>query len=135
MQNFHEEKTKPGPVDMTTTPGWQRYIISKGTIVGQKKIPLPQGETVIGRDLNCDIIIDAEYNMVSRKHGKIFTKGREFYYTDLGSTNGSYLVTNNEFRKIEPQTEVHLYHDVIIRLGGAKTQGKKKVCDIKFIES
>jgi len=135
MENLHEENNQQISADMTTTPGWQPYIISKGTIVGQKKIPLPQGETIIGRDLNCDIIIDTKYNMVSRRHGKIITQGREFYYIDLGSTNGSYFLSNNELRKVEPGTQVHLYHDVIIRLGGAKTQGKKKVCDLKFVEN
>ena len=44
---------------------------------------------IIGRGSDSSIIID--YDLTSRYHAQITFDGRNYYVTDLGSTNGSYL--------------------------------------------
>lgn len=55
------------------------------------------GETVIGRNPDCTIML--EFNGVSRRHFTINVTEREVILTDLGSANGTYL--NNQ-RVSEP---------------------------------
>ncbi len=52
-------------------------------------IPLPEGETVVGRDHLAGIRISSE--SVSRRHARIVVKGDTFTLEDLGSKNGTYL--------------------------------------------
>jgi glycine betaine catabolism B len=52
----------------------------------------PQGECLVGRASNCDLALES--SDVSRVHGKIKLQKGEYYYTDLGSANGSQI--NNE---------------------------------------
>ncbi|MFN2442913.1 MAG: FHA domain-containing protein [Thermoanaerobaculia bacterium] len=47
------------------------------------------GETVLGRDLDCEIVILA--STVSRRHARIITSGTTTRLEDLGSRNGTFL--------------------------------------------
>ncbi len=54
-----------------------------------KTYPLRQEETLLGRDLANDIVInDAE---VSRRHARLILREGSMYAEDLGSTNGTFL--------------------------------------------
>lgn len=50
---------------------------------------LPFEEVVLGRDEECEIILDED--PVSRKHAKLLYHGRQPELLDLGSTNGTFL--------------------------------------------
>jgi pSer/pThr/pTyr-binding forkhead associated (FHA) protein len=54
---------------------------------GGRQIPLPEGDTVIGRDPGCDVRIDSP--RVSRRHARITVRGREATIEDLASKNGT----------------------------------------------
>ena len=54
-----------------------------------RTLPLPAGTVTIGRDSTCNIVLDD--NKASRKHAQITWDGMEYYVTDLGSRNGTYL--------------------------------------------
>jgi pSer/pThr/pTyr-binding forkhead associated (FHA) protein len=50
---------------------------------------LPSQSAVIGRALECDVVITSK--SVSREHTRIRREGRRWFVEDLGSTNGTYL--------------------------------------------
>jgi pSer/pThr/pTyr-binding forkhead associated (FHA) protein len=57
---------------------------------GVRKVRVPPlGEVVIGRDDDCQIILDAD--PVSRRHAKILFLDQKPEIVDLGSTNGTFL--------------------------------------------
>jgi hypothetical protein len=76
---------------------------------GAHVIPLDSTMLTIGRGLNNDIIL--EDTRVSRNHAELHYHGRQFWITDLGSTNGTYV--NNE-----AVAERSLHDGDIISLGG-----------------
>lgn len=50
---------------------------------------LPEGKTVVGRSADCDIRLLS--SSVSRKHGLFEANGGELTFSDLGSSNGSFV--------------------------------------------
>ena len=55
--------------------------------IGQRRVILGQGESIVGRDADCDVVInDAS---VSRRHAKIVVAGRKAVVRDLESKNGT----------------------------------------------
>jgi ABC transport system ATP-binding/permease protein len=90
----------PKTVNLIFENGLQRAPISIG-----------QGETWLGRDPGCDVVIDSEAQMVSRKHAVIRAVGEAFVIEDNKSFNGTLV---NERRLSEPHT---LHHGDRIRLG------------------
>lgn len=74
-----------------------QLIMEKGPSPGKVFVLSEQEETIIGRDIDNDIVIaDAE---VSRKHARLLFQQTKFILEDLGSTNGSFV---NERRIGEP---------------------------------
>jgi glycine betaine catabolism B len=68
-------------------------------------------ECIIGRASSCDLVLDSVD--VSRVHGRVqFQKG-EYYYTDLGSANGSFI--NNQ--AVKASQNYCLKVDDMIRIG------------------
>lgn len=52
--------------------------------------PLEKEELYLGRDVNNDIVInDAE---VSRRHARLVKHGDDYYFEDMGSTNGTFIL-------------------------------------------
>jgi ferredoxin-NADP reductase/ferredoxin len=68
-------------------------------------------ECLLGRDERCCIVLAD--SLVSRVHGKIFYRNGNYYYTDLGSRNGSRL--NNEI--VKPNQDYLLNTSDTISLG------------------
>ncbi|MBC7540584.1 MAG: FHA domain-containing protein [Bacteriovorax sp.] len=66
----------------------------------EKTIEMPLlGKCTLGRSSNCDLTINDK--QMSGKHGIFELNARgEVFYTDLGSTNGSYL-NNSQIQKIQ----------------------------------
>lgn len=54
-----------------------------------RELELAEGESVIGRDSGCDIVVDD--SSVSRRHLKIRTVMGDAFLEDLGSANGSFV--------------------------------------------
>lgn len=62
----------------------QRVVLTPETMLNK--------ECLVGRDQRCNLILNDP--LVSSAHGKFFFLEGNFYYSDIGSTNGSYI--NNE---------------------------------------
>ncbi|MEH1973835.1 MAG: FHA domain-containing protein [Nostoc sp.] len=58
-----------------------------------------RGEWMIGRSLDSDLVLDSPD--VSRLHGKFFVRSSSYYFSDLGSRNGS-IVNGKEAEKERP---------------------------------
>ena len=56
-------------------------------------------ECLLGRDERCSIVLDD--TLASRTHGKIALRNGSYYYSDLGSRNGSKI--NNEDTKLNKE--------------------------------
>lgn len=93
-------------------------IILSGKHQG-KRLTLPEGEAVIGRDESCQIRLAT--NEVSRQHCRLVCEGDHVVVHDLGSRNGTLI---NDIA-IQGQTE--LQPGDILRVGPASFQlaGKK----------
>ncbi len=76
---------------------------------GPQAIPLESTMLTLGRGLSNDIIL--EDTRVSRHHAQLRYKNRQFWITDLGSTNGTFV--NNE-RVVESA----LQNGDVVSLGG-----------------
>jgi predicted component of type VI protein secretion system len=73
---------------------------------------LAQGGGLIGRNPNCDLVLNSPE--VSRVHGRILYQAGQYYYTDLGSTDGSQV--NDQ--AVQTNQNFQLQMDDIIRVGG-----------------
>lgn len=82
----------------------------------QEKILTPetltQGGGLIGRNPNCDLVLNSPE--VSRVHGRVLYQSGQYYYTDLGSTDGSQV--NDQ--TVQTNQNFLLQTDDIIRIGG-----------------
>jgi DNA-binding CsgD family transcriptional regulator len=58
----------------------------KQSMVG---LPLPEGELVVGRNANCNIVISD--HTVSRQHAKLIISGTSVEVVDLQSLNGTFV--------------------------------------------
>lgn len=73
--------------------------------------PLEKSELLIGSMLACDIRIDVD--SVSKKHLKIMNFEEKWFIVDQGSTNGTYIDTEQLIPGQRKQISEHLY----VRLG------------------
>jgi hypothetical protein len=78
-------------------------------------IPLPEGETIVGREPGLGLSLSAE-TTVSRRHATLQKMGSEVTLTDLGSSNGTYV---NGARL---QSPVVLRQGDAVQFGSAKFQ-------------
>lgn len=76
-----------GAVDVQPTP--LPPAVSRWLVVGRRRIPLADGDHVIGRDPSVAIHVDS--SGVSRRHACIVVRGSEVALEDLGSKNGTRL--------------------------------------------
>jgi pSer/pThr/pTyr-binding forkhead associated (FHA) protein len=74
-----------------------------------KRVPLV-GQLVIGRDASCDVVI--ENKLVSKRHAMIQKIKADYFVTDLGSTNGTFIneqrVPQDKYMKIEPGDHIKI---------------------------
>lgn len=69
---------------------------------------------VIGRESSCDLTLECDEKIVSRRHAKITKVGKKLTLTDT-SANGTYL--NNESQPLGNGNSVNIRNNDIIRLG------------------
>ncbi len=74
----------------------------------QREIPLNRDVFTIGRRPDNDIVLPPKY--VSGHHGRLERRGADWYYTDLDSTNGTFV----NGRRVK---EAHLRDGDILRIG------------------
>lgn len=66
-----------------------KLILESGPNSGTE-YPLEKDELYLGRDVNNDVVInDAE---VSRRHARLVRQGDDYYFEDMGSTNGTFIL-------------------------------------------
>ena len=66
-----------------SAPGVPRFV----ALLGDRLVPLPDGETIIGRDPEAGLFVDSL--RVSRHHARIVVAGELARVEDLGSKNGT----------------------------------------------
>jgi pSer/pThr/pTyr-binding forkhead associated (FHA) protein len=73
------------------------------------------GKIVIGRDRSCDIVL--ENSMVSKRHALIQKIKDDYFITDLGSTNGTFInkdpVPEGKYIKTEPGDRIKIGKTVL----------------------
>jgi sigma-B regulation protein RsbU (phosphoserine phosphatase) len=67
-------------------------------ILRNEKIPLHGTLTIVGRDVTCDIVIDAP--TVSSRHFMILNRNGQYSVEDLGSMNGTFVNGHSLTRRI-----------------------------------
>jgi len=87
-----------------------RLVIS---IPGQSlgEAPLNRPALTIGRHADNDVVLPLDY--VSGHHGRLERRGTVWFYTDLGSTNGTF----HNGRRVAPHQPVPLQDGDILRIG------------------
>jgi hypothetical protein len=101
---------------------WTLRILN-GPLAG-KSFPLKEGKNKIGRAATCDIQVSA--NGVSKEHLEISLMGDKIIFTDLNSSNGTYLngvKVNGGVLKTGDKFSVH---DVLMDLVFAAPRAEKK---------
>jgi pSer/pThr/pTyr-binding forkhead associated (FHA) protein len=89
---------------------------------------LAQGGGLIGRHPGCDIVLDSRE--VSRVHARIIYREEQYYFTDLGSTGGSRVNTQeaatNENFLLKPNDIIRI-GGFILLVKGIEGNGKGKI--------
>ena len=62
---------------------------------------------VIGQDETCDIVVTSN-TFISRKHCEITFTDEKIYLTDLGFTNGTYIMEDGEWTSVKDTVELSL---------------------------
>lgn len=83
-----EEEVEVTPPKEPLEKGHAVLVIKKGPDAGMS-FTIERDTIVIGRHPGSDIFLDDI--TVSRRHAEISRKGNDFYLTDTGSLNGTYL--------------------------------------------
>jgi DNA-binding winged helix-turn-helix (wHTH) protein len=73
--------------DAPVTRAGTRAIPSRWLVAGERRIPLGDGEHIIGRDPEADVLLD--YSTVSRRHARLVVSEAGAVLEDLGSKNGT----------------------------------------------
>src|SRR5690606_17507274 len=111
-------KARPAPAARATAPaaaprGREKrggrapaYLtVTAGPLTGTT-LPLREQGTLIGRNPECALVLDDDY--ASGRHAKIYREGEQWFAEDLGSTNGSFLVTGSTQQRLSAVTPVGL---------------------------
>jgi pSer/pThr/pTyr-binding forkhead associated (FHA) protein len=80
-------------------------------VLEEKELPLKPGANTFGRKGDNDVSIADPY--VSGKHGQIEVEDDGIYFTDLGSTNGTFM--NGE--RLEPNVRTRIEEDTELVIG------------------
>jgi pSer/pThr/pTyr-binding forkhead associated (FHA) protein len=83
--------------------GLAYLTVTAGPLAGTT-LPLREQGTLVGRNPECALVLDDDY--ASGRHAKIYREGEQWFAEDLGSTNGTYLVTNGSQQRLSAVTPV-----------------------------
>lgn len=79
--------------------------VTAGPLTGTT-LPLREQGTLIGRNPECALVLDDDY--ASGRHAKIYREGEQWFAEDLGSTNGTFLVSSSTQQRLTAVTPVGL---------------------------
>jgi serine/threonine-protein kinase len=112
------EPTPPAPGEQVATPpaplpaGEPDELVIIEDKRPLRRVPLTKDLYIIGRDDDCDIVLD--HHRVSRQHLRLErTPAGEYRVTDLASTNGTFL----DNVRLTPNTETLWRRGDIVRIG------------------
>jgi len=91
--------------------------VLKGPGAGQSFV-LKQGENVVGRSAQCDIIFNS--TGVSKSHAKLVVQGDQCVVTDTNSSNGTYVNGGKVKDRILRIGDKIAFHEIIVELGVAQ---------------
>src|SRR5258706_12604011 len=74
--------TIPQRISSVRRIGISRYALTHGA----QRVPLAEGDTIVGRGAECDVVLDSQ--IVSRRHARIQLIDGAVFIDDLGSING-----------------------------------------------
>lgn len=77
--------------------------VTAGPLIGTT-LPLREQGTLIGRNPECALVLDDDY--ASGRHAKIYREGEQWFVEDLGSTNGTFLVSSGSQQRLSAVTPV-----------------------------
>lgn len=112
-----KKKTKPvGEEPEVDKP--DRSVICDSWLESEEdhsKIWINRPKMILGRDRDqCDILIDGDIS-VSRRHAKLQEKDGQYYLTDLGSSNGTFVG-----KRLQPGKPVLLENGMQVRFGDVR---------------
>lgn len=80
------------------------YLTVTGGPLTGTTLPLREQGTLVGRNPECALVLDDDY--ASGRHAKIYREGEQWFAEDLGSTNGTFLVSNGSQQRLSAVTPV-----------------------------
>lgn len=102
--------TAPSGSNATGRKGWRSgrggiaYLtVTEGPLTGTT-LPLREQGTLIGRNPECALVLDDDY--ASGRHAKIYREDDQWFAEDLGSTNGTFLVSSGSQQRLSAVTPV-----------------------------
>lgn len=115
-ESWEVSPMSPAPASVPITPKPSSTPLQKASLefvdpAGGGSFVLSSGSTWLGRDPQCEVVIDSAAGMVSRKHAQVRFDGSDFVLEDNKSFNGT-LVNEQRISAVTP-----LYHGDRIRLG------------------
>ncbi|WP_068403205.1 FHA domain-containing protein FhaB/FipA [Kribbia dieselivorans] len=92
-------RARPTARRATTEPS--HLVVTSGSLAGTTLTLKPNG-TLIGRNPECTLVLDDDFS--SGRHARLFAEGSHWYVEDLGSTNGTFLGS----QQVTGPTQVHI---------------------------
>lgn len=83
--------------------GLTSLTVTAGPLTGTT-LPLREQGTLIGRNPECALVLDDDY--ASGRHAKIYREGEQWFVEDLGSTNGTFLMSSGSQQRLSAVTPV-----------------------------
>lgn len=84
--------------------GGPAYLtVTAGPLIGTT-LPLREQGTLVGRNPECALVLDDDY--ASGRHAKIYREGEQWFVEDLGSTNGTFLMSSGSQQRLSAVTPV-----------------------------
>lgn len=84
--------------------GGPAYLtVTAGPLIGTT-LPLREQGTLVGRNPECALVLDDDY--ASGRHAKIYREGDQWFVEDLGSTNGTFLMSSGSQQRLSAVTPV-----------------------------
>lgn len=83
--------------------GLTQLTVTAGPLTGTT-LPLREQGTLIGRNPECALVLDDDY--ASGRHAKIYREEGQWFAEDLGSTNGTFIMSGGTQQRLTAVTPV-----------------------------